>query len=661
MHFPFKSISYKLAVGIAVSTIIPLLIFCFFFYDYMCNSYHKKYIDQAESSMSVSIQNINHYISTCITSAQSVYYNSDIQDLLLYGNHQDFMTIESNQSKQVISYMLSVYAATPDAVQIRLAAYHLNKSFLVTTKNLQRYIKTVDYSNEKFLPNGSFNQANVESIHIMHSYNHFTTYNIQNTQKEKNNPQYVFTIHLPIYILPSSKDVMGMLSIDIPISFIENNCKYVSYKGEQNYVVDMDNNIIFSADSEQIGKKIQAGSTLDVFDSEYFQNSMLNIQNSSSLLVLSKGFDSALFQWLIVKTVPTEVIYKDIRIQLIMLLFYLVICLVAAVLFNSISVFHYTTPLKKATDYIVDINNSTDGFMDAKLSDYVSYKKNDEIGILLASLENMLYSIKNYMIKQYELDIVNKTTELEMLQAQINPHFIYNTLQCLATRSLKNNDRDQYDYISSLGQMMQYSMETKKPLIHLKDELSHADRYINLQKIRFINNLNVIWEISHETKDIIVPKMILQPLIENSLKHGNLFKSGNGLIVIRSLTIENFLYIYVIDNGCPVSEEQRNKLHQDFNTLRTKYNTNNIDFYSYQQNIKSHDVRSIPDYNNNAGKGKKHLRYTSNIGLSNVFIRLLLNFGADCNIDIYSNEKNGTTVQLTISYKSFWPHDTHIK
>jgi len=650
MHLRYRSISYKLSAGLSLTTIIPLLVFCIFFYTYMSNSYRKNYINQANSSMSVSIENINHYVYTCVTSAQSIYYNNEVQNLLLYGDPLDFTTIESARSSQILSYMLSVYAATPDAVQIRLAAFRMKKSFLVTTKNLQRYINTADFSNEN-LQNFKYpNQIDVQSVHKMNSYGHSTNYDIQLGSVK---PLYVFTIKLPIYNLPSTKDIMGMLYIDIPISFIERNCENISPKGEANYVVDKDNTIIFSSDSDQVGRKVPAGSTLDLFNSTSAGESGITTKNTDKLLVLSKNFDSNYFQWIMAKTIPTKVIYEDVRIQLVMLLFSFAICLIAAVLFNSISILRYTVPLKKATDYMKNVNNNANGELNINLSKYVSYKRNDEIGVLLTTLENMLNSINDFTIRQYKLDIANITTELKMLQTQINPHFIYNTLQCLATNSLKRNDKEQYSYISSLGQMMQYSMETNNPLVQLKDEITYVERYVQLQKMRFTNNLNIVCDISPDTEDITVPKMILQPLIENSFKHGNLFQSETGKIVIRSLIRDNLLYIYIIDNGIPISKEKRRNLMKRFNLLRSKYNVN-ISYHNFNQYIKNTSSTTASDFRNEIKKRKEQMYSSNNIGLTNVFLRLLLNFGSSSKIDIYANDSCGTTVQLAIPYKSLW-------
>ena len=92
-------------------------------------------------------------------------------------------------------------------------------------------------------------------------------------------------------------------------------------------------------------------------------------------------------------------------------------------------------------------------------------------------------TINNFVIRQYELEIINRTTELKMLEAQINPTCAYTIPLCAWPPSLlEHHDQEQYDYISSFGQLMQYSMDTKHTLVTINEELSHIDRYIKLQK-----------------------------------------------------------------------------------------------------------------------------------------------------------------------------------
>lgn len=289
------------------------------------------------------------------------------------------------------------------------------------------------------------------------------------------------------------------------------------------------------------------------------------------------------------------------------------------------------------------------------MSEYVTYRSEDEIGILFRSLEEMMDTINNFVIRQYELEIINRTTELKMLEAQVNPHFIYNTLQCLATKSLEHNDQEQYDYISSFGQLMQYSMDTKHTLVTINEELSHIDRYIKLQKMRFTNHLSVFFEVEETVRKIIVPKMILQPLIENSFKHGNLLKREKGTILVQAhLKEDRLLHVYIVDNGCTPPPEKLAKINKLLMKLRQEYTHKLLTPNRLSSIDGSSEKPTRQDADLSIKNAAENLYATNNIGLTNVLLRLLLNFGQECSMELYANELGGTTVHLIISHKTLW-------
>lgn len=346
-------------------------------------------------------------------------------------------------------------------------------------------------------------------------------------------------------------------------------------------------------------------------------------------------------------------IYENSNHQLVTLLFTFGICLLITILINGYSILHYTNPLKKATTYLNSINTQTQN-LNSKLSDYVTYRTEDEIGILFRSLEEMVDTINNFVIRQYELEIINRTTELKILEAQINPHFIYNTLQCLATKSLEHHDQEQYDYISSFGQLMQYSMNTKYTLVTIQDELSHIDRYIKLQKMRFTNHLSVFFEVADDVKGIIVPKMILQPLIENSFKHGNLFKREQGTILVQASTEGHLLHLYITDNGCAPSPEQLLRINKQLMDLRTEYVHKLLTTHILTSMEAGSEKPSESRPDSSIKRATENLYAANNIGLTNVLLRLLLNFGENCFMEISANELGGTTIHLIISHETLW-------
>lgn len=653
-----QSISYKLLSTLVIATTLPLMVYCLFISFNMRQTAEKNYIEQATNTWQIIAANIDHSLSTSIDTAnKGIYLNRTIQDLLFSRDNTTFFYAESANSSLIFSYLTNISSMTPEATQIQFSSFKTANSFLITTRNLQRYLRVLTPQECEFTSPVPTFQAYILPPHAQDNYGHRLDHTTPPQNATPSQPSgtdsLVFTVCLPIYHMPSPNVPIGCLRIDISTDFFEKLCDFFYNPSEQFYIVDSDGHIIFSSDSTCIGSQTsedwiwtlirQAEETPDSFISA----------GSDDFLRICQKLPGDYCEWYMIKSVPKHLIYQSSNAQLAILLITFGICLLITVLINSFSILRFTTPLKKATIYLNSINTQAQN-LNSRLSEYVTYNYEDEIGILFRSLEEMIDTINNFVIRQYELELVNRSTELKMLEAQINPHFIYNTLQCLATKSLEHHDREQYDYISSFGQLLQYSTDTSRTLVTVNDELSYIERYIELQKMRFTSRLSVLFEADESVRQIIVPKMLLQPLIENSFKHGNLFKKEHGSLCVRVLTDEDlFLHLYVIDNGRAPSDERLADINRRLSELRkecihrllTPHRLSSIDDNREAQPT---PPQNEPDIKN----ATENLYATSNIGLSNVLLRMLLNFGSDCSMELYSNELGGTTVHLVLSYKN---------
>lgn len=654
----FQSISYKLISTLVIATTLPMLIYCFFFYYDMRNTSEENYLEQNQHTWQIVSNNIEHSLSASIdVASKGIYLNSTLQDLMFSRDRNAFPYAESANASLLFSYMTNIFSMTPESTQIQFSTYKSGKSFLLTTKNLQKYLKDGFYENNMPVPISPF-QAYILPPHKQTSYghqlNHMPLSPAVNHPEAYETDDLVFTVCLPIYHLPNPNTPTGELRIDISMEFFIKVCNLLYDESEKFYIVDSNSHIIFSSDATDIGKNTSESWIENLTQlAANHSNSFVNETSENTLRICQK-IPGDFYEWYMVKSIPKYIIHQNSNKQLMTLLFTFGLCLLITILINGYSILHYTNPLKKATTYLNSINTQTQN-LNSKLSNYVTYNSKDEIGILFRSLEEMVDTINNFVIRQYELEIINRTTELKMLEAQINPHFIYNTLQCLATKSLEHHDQEQYDYISSFGQLMQYSMDTTHTLVTIQDELSHIERYIKLQKMRFTSRLSVFIEATDDVKKIVVPKMILQPLIENSFKHGNLFKreQGNILICVH-FGANHLLHLDIVDNGCSPFPEQLLRINQRLSDLRTEYIhklITPIRLSSMEEGYEKHTERKS---DSSIKKAKENLYATNNIGLTNVLLRLLLNFGKDCSMELTANELGGTTVHLIISHETLW-------
>jgi two-component system sensor histidine kinase YesM len=180
----------------------------------------------------------------------------------------------------------------------------------------------------------------------------------------------------------------------------------------------------------------------------------------------------------------------------------------------------------------------------------------DELDLLEIRLFEMAGELDELWNKQYRHQLELSQARLKMLQAQINPHFFYNTLQSIGTLAIKSKAHNVSDRLAEFAAMFRYSMDIENEDVTLEEEIEHIQHYMVLQQGRYKQRLQFELEYPNEASCIYVPKMTLQPLVENSIIHG--LERGNGQIhIIVSIVLTKYsLLIEVIDNGKGFTDQQ---------------------------------------------------------------------------------------------------------
>ena len=249
--------------------------------------------------------------------------------------------------------------------------------------------------------------------------------------------------------------------------------------------------------------------------------------------------------------------------------------------------------------------------LEKNLDTEIIYDKDDEIGFLVNSYNKMKNRI-NYLINiNYKNALEHKELELQQLQNQINPHFIYNTLESIHMMAEINDDIETSTMAEYFGEIIRYSMNRRINTVTLKEELKIIDNYIYLQKIRFDQLFTIENMVSDELLYCEIIKMIIQPLIENAIYHGLSECSGNGKIIIQGSKVNNNLLLTISDNGIGIPEEKLQDLNDYINDKNHNFN---------------------------------------GIALRNINKRLKLNYGENYGLEIFSIEGNGTSMVLTLPF-----------
>ena len=217
----------------------------------------------------------------------------------------------------------------------------------------------------------------------------------------------------------------------------------------------------------------------------------------------------------------------------------------------------------------------------------------------------------------YEKEMLLKQANLQALQSQINPHFLYNTLECIRGMALLEEKENIADIAWSLSRFFRYSISGKSNVVTLREEMENCDTYARIQNYRFQNRFILETQTEPGVEDCLLPKLTLQPVVENAVIHGLQNILSGGVIRIRVERVSQDVRIVISDNGCGMSPEKLEEL-----TNRIHYGCNE--------------------------KGKGH---HNGIAMYNVNRRLNLLFGLEYGISVYSCLGMGTDVELRIPYR----------
>lgn len=240
----------------------------------------------------------------------------------------------------------------------------------------------------------------------------------------------------------------------------------------------------------------------------------------------------------------------------------------------------------------------------------LSETSHDEIGELTQAFNTMRKTLDIYIKKNYLAETQRRTAELYALQAQINPHFMNNTIESIRMKALNEGEYEISEMLADFGNLFRWMIQFNENIIYVEDEMDYIDSYLNLQRLRFGDKVNVTMDVPAETLFLGIPRFTLQPIVENTLSHAAK-PSGEPLLVSISFQIrEDILELTVEDNGIGIPEDTLEKLRSHI----------------------SGETES-PEFG---------------IALRNVHTRIQLLFGEQYGLSIQSTPDMGTTIQIQL-------------
>ncbi|MNB79415.1 Sensor histidine kinase YpdA [compost metagenome] len=313
--------------------------------------------------------------------------------------------------------------------------------------------------------------------------------------------------------------------------------------------------------------------------------------------------------WKLVKPIPYRMIYEAATTTRRWSLIIGVLFLVMSIVLTGVISTRITRPLK---DLSLQMRRFGQGSFNAE----AKVKGRDEIAYLSMHFNKMVKKTNELINERFKLKIAEKNAVLKALEAEINPHFLYNALQAISTRALKNGSADIVEMVDNLALTLRYCVSGRET-VTAREELKHIERYLALQKARFGSRMQVAYDWDESLMELSMPKLALQTLVENAIKHGLERISSPITITISARPEDGRAAITVHDDGPGISPE---RLEQVRRALRKSWEAHG---------------EMEPD-----GSG-------GGIGLRNLDMRLKLLYGEEAGLEIESGP-DGTVMSMKL-------------
>ena len=573
-----RSLQWTISLSFTVIAIISIAIMTIAFYTHSINTIRDNTTKENEQIVDQLSWNLHSYIRNMMSISDSMYYSVIKNRDLTYDSISKEMNLLYEANKDNLT---SIVCATEDGAIVAASPVSSRKP-------------GVDLKKQQWFTNA---YDEIENIH-------FSTPHVQNLF-DNSNYRYFWVVSLSrcVELTYMGNVRNGVLLVDMNYSGIEQMFEKVNDGGVGFvYLCDGDGNIIYHPMQKAIYSGLVKENNLahanhvdgifrETFDGE-----------DRDVVVRTVGYTG----WKIVSVTPISELALDMG-QMRNYLFMVVIIILILIGFgNYIISYVVTDPIRKLEDSIADLEEGVVN-QDVMNEDDIFIGGSHEIRHLGRTIKSMIRQMKKLTDDMVREQKAKRKSELDALQSQINPHFLYNTLDSVVWMIEGERYKDAISMVTALAQLFRISLSKGNNIISIHDEIVHARNYLNIQKVRYKNKFTATIDVDPAIENFATVKLIVQPLLENAIYYGVEHMDGEGEITLRGYEKDGDIFISVSDNGMGIPEE----------TLATL----------------------LTDKARSRGKG-------SGIGLWNVNQRIQIYFGGDYGLIIESELDEGTTVSI---------------
>lgn len=420
-----------------------------------------------------------------------------------------------------------------------------------------------------------------------------------------NSEDYIFTVarnYLDTRSLTTSRSkILGTVYADVKVDILEDITRKAGVvENSSLYIININKNeYIYSSDPNDYGTESE---WLQKFVTDIRENSGIIYRNGNYLVYAKIGeTDCYVLEYMaeadILDTLSRTRIY-----MVLILLFVLFVLICIYILFSD-----------RMSEPVEILKTAMERVQAGDLSTPVSIRSRDEMEYLGEGFNRMQKELSVYIDQVYKAQISKRDAELNALKMQIQPHYLYNTLDVIRMKALEHDDSETAALLEGLSRQLRYILGKQSDEVALVEELNNIREYFVIVRARY----NGLYDLEMSVKDsdlqLKVLKLILQPVVENAVKHGLRTKEGPGKVLIRVEREDEYLNIFVMDNGKGMNKEQLSQIHRRLEDQEMDTNT-----------------------------------ISESVGLKNVYDRIRYRYGKDYGFEIAGEENFGTIVTFRL-------------
>lgn len=591
----------KLFVVFLLLITVPLSFIGYISYSNYSRSIEEKTIVYSTKMLENMMVRVDDYIEDMVRISSIPAYQDDIKQNLIRSNsyyEQRQLTSGdgSNQLPDDFDLLLSIQRGIEG-----------NISFINTIKRGANSVYIFDqYGNGYYTTAGGGIRLNVKESYenwlerVKTSGGEAMLFSTQKYTSNLQSVRYAFTVVRKV--IDKSLKPIGMIAVDANISVIEDQMSELDkVTNGKSVIIDELGNVIYDSDKERMATNIkddpavvQAAGAKGSF---YFERDGLN---RLYIYTTSPNTD-----WKVMTSIPVSELTKDAVVIRNVTWIATIITILVALLISTVLSFALTNPLRKMMRLMKSVQEG-----DFNVQFPVKYR--DEVGQLGNQFNRMIVRIDHLIRDIYIMETKKKEAELHALQSQINPHFMYNTLESIRMAAELNDDQIAADMIAILGKLLRYSISDLHEEVTLANEVGHMRNYVEMLNYRYPNRFQLDSQMADELGHYPIIKLVLQPIVENAIYHGMDDSKPFMQIKMSGKRTPQAVLLRIKDDGLGMDEETLDRLN-----------------------------RSL------AGKeeaGAK--RKSGGIGLKNVNERIKLHYGNSYGLKVYSERGKGTEVVL---------------